>query len=95
MPSSSVASGPLEPLPQRTPVAARLRPQAAVLECGVLDGEPEADDAERLGVEERGVLVAADLAADARLLEDVHRLDRQRIPHPDRRGDVGKLGACS
>ena len=85
-------SGPLEALPQRPAVAARLRPQAPVLERGVLDGEPEADDAERLGVQERGVLVAADLAADVRLLEDVHRLDRQRVSHPDRRGDVGKLG---
>ena len=60
-------------------VAAGQRPQAAVLERGVLEGEPEAGHRDRLGVEERGVLVAADLAADVGLLEDVHRLQQQRV----------------
>ena len=82
----------LEHLAQRTEVAARGRPQAAVLERGVLDREPEPGDGHRVGVEERGVLVAAHLAADVRLLEDVHRLQRQRVDETEVGGDLGESG---
>ena len=82
----------LEDLAQRPAVAARLGPQAAVVERGVLDREPEPGDGDRVGVQERGVLVAADLAADARLLEDVHRLQRERVGEADVGGDLGDVG---
>jgi hypothetical protein len=39
-------AGALEALPQRAEVATGLGPQATVLERGVLDREPEPDDAE-------------------------------------------------
>ncbi len=81
----------LEDLAQRPAVPTRLGPQAAVVERGVLDGEPEAGDGDGIGVQERGVLVTADLAADARLLEDVHRLQGQRIDQTDVCGDLGDV----
>ena len=58
-------------------------PQAAILRRRILEREPQADDAERLGVEEGRVGVAGHLAADAGLLEDVHRLQQQRPADAD------------
>src|SRR5262249_46523259 len=53
-------------------VSARNGPHTAVLFRGVFEREPEPYDAWRLGIKERRVLMASDLAADIRLLEDVH-----------------------
>src|SRR3546814_10637183 len=61
-------------LAQGALVRAGQRPEAAVLQRRILEREPQADDAQRVGVEEGGILVPADLAADMRLLEDVHGL---------------------
>mmetsp|Transcript_18066 Transcript_18066/g.43126 ORF Transcript_18066/g.43126 Transcript_18066/m.43126 type:complete len:275 (+) Transcript_18066:542-1366(+) len=58
----------------RAAVAAGLGPQAAVVQRGVFQREPEGGDRDRVAVEEAGVLVPAHLAADARLLEDEHAL---------------------
>ena len=60
-----------ETLAQRAAVAARFRPQAAVIDRCVFQREPEGGDADRGGVEEGRILVPAHFAADARLLEDV------------------------
>jgi len=75
---------------QRPAMAAGLCPHAAVLDRGVLEREPEADAALGCRVQEAAVLVAMHLAADARLLEDVHRLDQQRPRQADRPGDPGE-----
>ena len=40
--------------------------------------DPQADDADRIGVQERRVLMPVDLAADQGLLEQIHRLQQQR-----------------
>ena len=75
-------------------MAARRRPQAPVLERRVLDREPEPGDRHRVGVEERRVLVTADLAADAGLLEDVHALQHERVGQPEigrHRGQLGRV----
>jgi len=68
----------------RDRVAAGQGPHADVLDRGVVDGEPEAHDAARLGPQVRVVGVALHLAADPRSLEDVHRLQQARIAHADR-----------
>src|SRR5215475_2167521 len=60
-------------------VAARNRPHTTVLLRGVFDRQPEACDTRRLGVKERRVLMAGDIAADIRLFEDVHRLQEDRL----------------
>src|SRR5262245_23300249 len=60
-------------------VSARNRPQAAVGSRSVLEREPQANHSERLSVKERSVLMTRNLPANARLLEDVHRLEQQRI----------------
>ncbi len=53
-------------------VSSRNGPQAAVLQSRVFEGEPEPQNAQWLCVEETGVLMTRDLAADVRLLEDIH-----------------------
>ena len=95
VPSSSVSPARLKTLRSAVRWPPGRGPQAAVVERGVLDGEPEPGDGHRVGVEERRVLVAADLAADVRLLEDVHALQGQRVGEADVGGDVGQLGRCS
>ncbi|MEI2756014.1 MAG: hypothetical protein V9F46_06100 [Chitinophagaceae bacterium] len=71
-----------ETLPQRAAVAAGFNPQASVVQIGILEREPERGHRLRRGVEEGGVLVPADLAADTGLLEDVHRLPDQGLGQP-------------
>src|SRR5688500_7680645 len=71
------------------PVPAGERPEAAVLPGRVFEREPQTRHALRLGVEERGVLVARHLAAYQRLLEDVHGLDEQRPRVAERAGERG------
>ena len=85
----------LEHPAQRTQMPTWLRPQAAVVERRVLDGEPEARHRDRIGVEERRVLVAPDLATDVRLLEDVHALQRERVGQTQVGSDLGQFSVCS
>src|SRR5215207_9830652 len=73
-------------------MSTRRRPQASVLQRGVLDREPETSDRHRLGVEERGVLVTSDLTADAGLLEDVHALQGERVVEPEVARHLRQLG---
>ena len=75
-------------------VAARQRPHAAILGRRIVDREPESDDALRFGPQIGVVGVADDFAADARLLEDVHRLQQQRLGHADILGDAPRVRAC-
>ena len=82
----------LEHLAQRALVSSWFGPQTSVVERGVLDREPEPGDRHRIGVEERRILMATHLATDARLLEDVHRLQGQGIGQPDVGGDLGDIG---
>jgi len=67
------------------------RPHASVLSRRVVDREPEADHAARLGPQIRVVGVAGDFTADVRLLEDVHRLQQQRVAHADVTRNRSKL----
>ena len=92
VPSSSRRPARLNTWRSGPSVSAGRRPQAPVLERGVLDREPEPGDRHRVGVQERRVLVAADLAADPRLLEDVHALQRERVGQAEVGGDRGQLG---
>src|ERR1700680_1327027 len=55
-------------------MAAGLDPEATVVAAGALEREPKAGHRDRFGLEIGRVLMPADLAADARLFEDVHRL---------------------
>ena len=61
-----------ETLAQRAAMAAGFQPQAAVVDGGVFQREPEGGHADGRGVEEGGILVPAHFAADAGLLGDVH-----------------------
>ena len=57
--------------------------EAAVAPVRVFDREPEADHRFGLGAEVGRILVAHHLAADAGLLEDVHRLQQLRVGEAD------------
>ena len=63
---------------QRLEVRAGPRPQAAVVERRVLERQPQPEARVRVGAQEARVLMGRHLAADPRLLEDVHRLDEVR-----------------
>mmetsp|Transcript_1185 Transcript_1185/g.4631 ORF Transcript_1185/g.4631 Transcript_1185/m.4631 type:complete len:305 (+) Transcript_1185:45-959(+) len=67
----------------RYPVRVRApqRPQATVADGAVLERDPYPGAGHRVRPEERGVLVRRDLAADARVLEDVHALHRRGLGH--------------
>src|SRR5207245_8765081 len=54
-------------------------PKAAVLTRSILQGEPQSNHAQRLSEQKSRVLMAGHFAANARLLEDVHRLQQQRF----------------
>src|SRR6185437_10056700 len=54
------------------------RPQTSVFDCRIFKGEPKPHQLQWFGVEKRRVLMAGHFAADARLLEYVHRLQQQR-----------------
>ena len=56
--------------------------QATVVHGAVFEGEPNADARGRFAAQKRIVLMRYHFAADRRLLEDVHRLHRSRIFHP-------------
>merc|ERR1719295_1634494 len=56
-------------------------PEAAVLEGGVVDREPEPVQRQRLVVQEGSVLVGGHLPPYARLLEDVHSLHYSGLFH--------------
>jgi hypothetical protein len=58
----------------------------------VLDREPETGDGHRVRVEERRVLVTADLAADVGLLEDVHALQRDGVRRGRCRRNAREVG---
>lgn len=51
--------------------------QAAVLESGVFEGQPEPDGRFRLGAEVGSVLVRRDFPTNARILENVHALSHR------------------
>ena len=67
-------------------------PQTSVLKGGVFDREPKPGDGKGVGEQERGVLMAADFPADARLFEDVHALQRPSLGHPQIVGDAHQIG---
>ena len=75
---------------QGATMPARLGPHAAILDCRVLEREPEAGAALGLGVQEGAVLVADHLGTDPRLLEDVHGLEEQGLDVADVRRDLGQ-----
>ncbi|EAU69750.1 conserved hypothetical protein [Stigmatella aurantiaca DW4/3-1] len=83
---------PHETLLQPLPVPSGLNPQTAVLQGGILQGEPEAQTGGGLGEQERRVLVAGDFAADVGLLEDVHGLQEERAGQSQLRGQRRQLG---
>src|SRR3546814_18271433 len=58
-------------LAQGALVRAGQRPEAAVLQRRILEREPQADDAQRVGVEEGGILVPADQIGRASCRERV------------------------
>ena len=60
-------------------------PQTAIVDRGVLQGDPQAQHALGDSVQERGVLVAGHRAADPWLLEDQHRLQEHRLRQARRR----------
>src|SRR5690349_1372531 len=53
-----------ETLAQRPAMGAPERHQAAVVAVGIVEGDPQAGDGDRRGVEEGRVLMPADLAAE-------------------------------
>src|SRR3546814_21140236 len=61
------------------------RPEAAVLQRRILEREPQAADAQRVGVEHGGTLVPADLAADKRIHEDVYVMREKGLRSAERR----------
>src|ERR1051325_4316717 len=56
----------------------RNHPQTSILKARIFKGEPKPHQLQRFGVEKRRVLMTSNFATDARLLEDVHRLQQQR-----------------
>jgi len=60
-------------------VAARNAPEATVFNRGVLQRDPEAKAAFGLGAQIGGVLVAHHFAANVRLFENIHGLQRQGL----------------
>ena len=77
-------------LPQRRAVCTGNEMHAAVLDRRILEREPEADTRLRFGVDVGGILVADDLTADARRLENVHGLDDARFLESEARCNLGK-----
>src|SRR5260370_26973016 len=72
-------AGAMETLAQRPAMAARQRHQAAIVAIGIVESDPQAGDRDGPGVEVRRILVPSDFGADLRLLEEVHRLQQQRL----------------
>lgn len=66
-------------------------PKTTVLDRRIFEREPQANDVDWIGVKKRAVLVARHFAADVRLFEDIHRLQKHGIFHADRRRDVFDL----
>ncbi len=60
-------------------VRARQHVHASVLRGRVVNGKPNAVTRERLGVNERAVLMRDDFTARVRLFEDVHGLYEQGV----------------
>ena len=54
-------------------------PQTTILKSGIFQREPKSGDVCWFCVEKRAVLVAGNFAADVWLLEDIHRLQQQRL----------------
>jgi hypothetical protein len=73
-------------LAQRRAVRAGRDPQAAVVARRVFERPPEADNGRRIADQKARVLMPHHLAADARLLEDQHRLHQPRL----REAEVGR-----
>ena len=82
----------LEALAQRAAVAAGLQPQAAVVQRGIFQREPEGGHAEQAVVHKAGVLVPLHLTTDAGLLEDQHRLPQHGLLQAQVMGQFGQLG---
>ena len=72
----------------RLRVRAGNRPQAPILERGVLDREPKADAGLRLRVEEGGVLMEVYRRANPRRLANIHRLHDRRLRVVKRRHEI-------
>ena len=70
-------------LVERTNVRAWIQPQASIVDRGVLESEPQGMARRWIGVQERAVNVWRHLAANVRLLEDVHRLHERRLGDTD------------
>jgi hypothetical protein len=66
-------------------------PQTAVFKCCVFNCEPKPSNREWVGVQERGVLVAANLSADSWLFEDVHALQSLGVSHPNVGRNTGEV----
>ena len=94
VPSASVAPARTNRCADGPAVAAGLGPQAAVVERRVLEREPQPDHRVGLGPEEGGSWWQVHLAADAGLLEDVHRLEQRRVGEAEVVDDLGERRRC-
>ena len=64
-------------------VPARNCPHTTILLSGIVNGKPETNGATWLGPQICVVSMTGDFTADMRLLEDIHRLQQQRLAHAD------------
>ena len=76
---------------QWSAVTAGRGPQTSVLKRCIFNCEPKPSNREWVGVQERGVLVAANLSADSWLFEDVHALQSLGVSHPNIGRNTGEV----
>src|SRR5580765_2479227 len=76
--TSSASLSAQEPRSQSQLMSSRNRPQTAVVDRRVFQCKPEPHHLQRFSVEKCSVLMTSHFATDAWLLEDVHRLQKQR-----------------
>jgi hypothetical protein len=57
-------------------------PQTTILKSGIFQREPKSGDVRWFCIKKRAVLMASNFAADVWLLEDIHRLQQQRLLDP-------------